>query len=140
LWRKSEEMKNRVVGSITFALGLLVALTPRYILPVCEWAGKKPMNCGYMGRAEIFIGVIVISIAVGAFLSRGAEALRWLMLVGLVTGVMVVLLPQVLGYCPSSQMPCHYSTVPMLRLLGGLLVITSVAGIVMAKPGARENS
>jgi hypothetical protein len=129
-------MKNRVVGSITFALGLLVALTPRYILPVCEWAGKKPMNCGYMGRAEIFIGVIIISIAVGVFFSKGAEALRWLMLVGLVAGVTVVLLPQVLGYCPSSQMPCHYSTVPMLRLLGGLLVITSIAAAFISRRDA----
>ncbi len=130
-------MKNKVIGSIVFALGLLVALTPRYILPVCEWAGKKSgMNCGYMGRAEILIGLIVISIAIGTFLSKGAEALRWLMLVGLVTGVAVVLVPQVLGYCPSSQMPCHYGAVPMLRLLGGLLAITSAAGIVIAKPRA----
>jgi hypothetical protein len=127
-------MKNKLVGSIVLALGLLVALTPRYILPVCEWAGKNPMNCGYMGRAEILIGLIVISIAVGTFFSKGAEALRWLMLVGLVTGVAVVFVPQVLGYCPSSQMPCHYSTVPMLRLLGGLLAITSAAGIVIARP------
>jgi hypothetical protein len=129
-------MKNKVVGSIVFALGLLVALTPRYILPVCEWAGKKPMNCGYMGRTEILIGLIVISIAAGVFFSKSVEALRWLMLVGFVTGVVVVLAPQVLGYCPSSQMPCHYGTVPMLRLLGGLLVITSIAAAFISRRDA----
>jgi hypothetical protein len=55
-------MRNRTAGSIVFVLGLLVALTPRYILPVCEFAGKKPMNCGFMGRTEILIGIIVIAL------------------------------------------------------------------------------
>jgi hypothetical protein len=94
------------------------------------------MNCGYMGRAEILIGVIVISIAVGIFFSKGTEALRWLMLVGLVTGVTVISVPQVLGYCPSSQMPCHYGTVPMLRLLGGLLAITSIISAFITRRSA----
>lgn len=127
--------RNRVAGAIVFALGLLLALTPRFILPVCEFAGKKAMNCGYMGRTEIFLGVIVISIAVGVFFSRGAEALRWLMLVALVTGAVVIMVPQVLGYCPSAQMPCHYGTVPMLRLLGILLLITSAVGLLLSIRG-----
>jgi len=127
--------RNRIAGAAVFALGLLLSLTPRYILPVCEFAGKSPMNCGYMGRAEIFMGTIVVSIGAGAFFSKGAEALRWLMLVGLVAGAASILLPQVLGYCPSSQMPCHYGTVPMLRLLGGALIITSASGLALAFRG-----
>lgn len=131
-------MKNRVVGAIIFALGLLTTLTPRFILPVCEFAGKRPMDCGFMGRAETFIGAIVISIGVGVFFSRGIEALRWLMLVALVTGVAVIAVPPVLGYCPSAQMPCHYGTVPMLRFLGILLLITSAIGLVISKKGQAE--
>ena len=132
--------KNRIAGSIVFVLGLLVALTPRYILPVCEFAGKKPMNCGFMGRTEILIGIIVISIAVGTFLSKGAEALRLLMLVAVVTGATVLLVPEVLGYCPSSQMPCHYGTVPMLRLLGMLLVIVSSVGLALSRGGEPQST
>ncbi len=133
-------MKNRAIGSIVFAIGLLVSLTPRFILPVCEFAGKKAMDCGFMGRAEILFGGIIMAVAVGAFLSRGAEALRWLMLVALVTAATVLAVPQVLGYCPSAQMPCHYGTVPMIRLLGVLLVITAVVGMLLSRQGLSETA
>jgi hypothetical protein len=126
-------MLNKIAGSIVFALGLLIALTPRYILPVCEWAGKKPMICGHTGRAEIFIGVIIVSIGLGALLSKSAEAIKWLMLVALVSGVAVILVPQVIGYCPSAQMPCHYGAVPLLRLLGGSLAVSSVVIMVLSR-------
>lgn len=125
--------KNKVFGAIIFALGLLTTLSPRFILPVCEFAGKEPMDCGFMGRAEMFIGAIVISVGVGIFFSRGLEALRWLMLVSLVTGAVVIAVPPVLGYCPSAQMPCHYGAVPMLRFLGILLIVTSAVGLLMSK-------
>ncbi|MGD2080750.1 MAG: DUF4418 family protein [Nitrospirota bacterium] len=130
--------KNKVVGAIIFALGLLTTLSPRFILPVCEFAGKSPMDCGFMGRAEMFTGAIVISIGVGAFFSRGVEALRWLMLVSLVTGVVVIATPHVLGYCPSAQMPCNYGAVPMLRFLGILLIITSAVGLIISRAGRSE--
>lgn len=134
-------MKNKAVGSIVFAIGLLVSLTPRFILPVCEWSGKQSgMNCGYMGRTEIFLGAIIISVAVGTFFSRGTESLRWLMLVALVTAATVLAVPQVLGYCPSAQMPCHYGTVPMIRLLGVLLIITAIVGMLLSRQGLSETA
>ncbi len=131
-------MRNRVAGAITFAFGLLAALTPRYIMPVCEFAGKKKMYCGYMGRAEVFLGVIVVAVAIGAFASKGQEALRWLMFVAFVSGASIIMLPEVLGYCPSTQMPCNYGTVPLLRLLGVLIIITSAVGFMLSMKRARE--
>lgn len=126
-------MKNKVFGSVFLILGALVFLTPRYILPVCELYGKARMACSYTGEAELFMGLIMVSIAVGAFFSKVPEALRWLMFVAFFAGLSVILIPEVLGYCPSPRMPCHYGTVPMLRLLGGLSVIGSAVGFVISR-------
>jgi hypothetical protein len=127
-------MKSRIFGSALLIFGLLITLTPRYILPVCEFYGKPKMACSYMARAELFMGLIILSIAIGAFLSKTPDALRWLMFTALFAGASVIVIPEVLGYCPSPQMPCHYGTVPLLRLLGGLTVITAAVGFVISKP------
>lgn len=122
------------------ALGLLVALTPLYILPVCEFAGKSAMNCGFMGRAEVFIGLITLSVGVGLLLSKGTETLRWMMPAVFVSALSVIFMPHLLGYCPSSQMPCHYGTVPMLHFLGGLLALGALAGFALSFRGYRALS
>lgn len=116
-----------------FVLGALVSLTPRYILPVCEFYGKQRMACSYTGEAELFVGLIMVSISLAAFLSKVKETLKWLMFVAFFAGLSVILIPEVLGYCPSPNMPCHYGTVPLLRLLGGLSVLGSLAGLVMSR-------
>lgn len=121
-------MKNRVFGAIFFIIGGLVALTPRYILPVCEYYGKPVMDCSYTAKAEYFAGFVIIAIGVGAFLSKGAEALRWLMFVALVAMVSVIVVPEVMGFCPNPRMYCNYGTVPMLRFLGGLGIVASAVG------------
>lgn len=126
-------MGNRVLGFMFFLLGVLIALTPVYILPVCEFHGKPKMVCSYTGMAEIFVGLIILSIGVGAFLSK--VSVKWLMFVAFFAGASVIFVPEVLGYCPSPRMPCHYGTVPMLRLLGGLTVVVSVTGFAISKEG-----
>jgi hypothetical protein len=118
---------------VFFVLGALVSLTPRYILPVCEFYGKQRMACSYTGEAELFVGLIMVSISLAAFLSKVKETLKWLMFVAFFAGLSVILIPEVLGYCPSPNMPCHYGTVPLLRLLGGLSVLGSLAGLVMSR-------
>ncbi len=123
-------MKHRVFGIVLFILAVLVLLTPRYILPVCEFTGKQRMACSYMGFAEMFVGLIALSTAMGVFVSKTAEALGLLMLVSGVSGVSVIFMPRVLGYCKNPDMPCNYGTVPMLGLLGGLLILVSIAGII----------
>lgn len=125
-------MKNRVIGGMLLALALLVVLTPRYIFPVCEYLGKDRMLCTYTGWGEMLLGAVLIAVAVGALMSRTPDALRWLMFVALVGGVVVYAFPSVIGFCRSPQMPCHYGTVPVLRLIGVLMVILSIAGIFLA--------
>ncbi len=121
-----------------FLMGLLVLLTPRYILPTCEFQGLSRMACTYTGTAEMFIGAIVMIAAVGMILSKTYEALRWSGLTTLAAGISVILVPEAIGYCHNSQHPCNYGTVPMLRLLGALIILLSIAGFIISLKGEKS--
>lgn len=121
-----------------FLMGLLVLLTPRYILPTCEFQGLSRMACTYTGTAEMFIGAIVMIAAVGMILSKTYEALRWSGLTTLAAGISVILVPEAIGYCHNSQHPCNYGTVPMLRLLGALIILLSIAAFIISLKGEKS--
>lgn len=125
-------MRNRAIGGVLFFIGLLIILIPRYILPTCEYHGFKVMACSYTGTAEMFAGFIIVVVSAGIFLSRSNEALRWQALTSLAVGITVLMLPEAIGYCHSSEMPCHYGTVPALRLLGALTVLVSLIGFLLS--------
>jgi len=125
-------MRYRITGAVLFLTGLMVLLTPRFILPVCEYQGHPRMACSYTGLSEMFIGAMIISVSVGTFFSKTNESLRWLMLVALTGGLSTMLIPVVLGYCQSSRMPCNYGTIPALRLEGSILIVVSTAGLVLS--------
>ncbi len=113
-------------------------MTPRYILPTCEYQGLSRMACTYTGTAEMFIGAIVMVAAVGMILSKTREILRWLGLTTLAAGISVILVPDAIGYCHNSQHPCNYGTVPLLRLLGGLIILLSLAGFLISFKGEKN--
>lgn len=126
------------LGIALGVLGLLVILSPRYILPVCEFTGKQRMHCTYTANAELFVGFLMVSLAVGIIASSSPDALRWLMFSALVSGISVIIVPEVLGYCPSPMMPCHYGSVPMLRTLGLLTIILSIIGLIYSRKGIKN--
>ncbi len=125
-------MINRIFGVIFFVGGLLVLLVPRFILPVCEYQGYNPMACSHTALAEMFVGFVTMAGATGLFFSKGADGLRWLSFTVLATGVSVLWIPEAIGYCHSSRMPCNYGTIPVLRLLGVLIVLLSMAGFLLS--------
>lgn len=125
-------MMNRIFAVLFFLTGLMVLLVPRFILPVCEYQGYSPMACSHTAVAEMFMGVIVMAAAIGLFFSSGSDGLRWLSFTTLASGVSVIWIPQAIGYCHSGQMPCNYATIPVLRLLGALTVLISLAGFLLS--------
>ncbi|MBF0559806.1 MAG: DUF4418 family protein [Nitrospirae bacterium] len=132
-------MKNKIIGGLLLFVGALILLTPRYIFPTCEYQGFKAMACSYTGTAEMFAGFIIITASAGMFFSKSNEALRWLSLTVFAAGVTVVLLPEKIGYCHSSEMPCHYATVPALRLFGALTLIISLTGMMITLRKTGDN-
>lgn len=127
-------MKNKIFAAILIVLGLLVATTPRYIVPVCEFTGRAKMACSYMGLTEILFGLLLLAIAIGLFITKKGP-IRGLMFVALAAGVLVIVSPEVIGYCPSHKMPCNYGTVPVMRLLGMAVVVTSIVGLIKGGEG-----
>ncbi len=131
-------MTNWKFGIPFFLIGLLVVLVPRYILPVCEYQGYNPMSCSHTATAEMFLGFVVMATALGLSFSRGSEGLRWLSLPMLAAGVSVLWVPDAIGYCHSSRMPCNYATVPVLRLLGVLMVLLSLVSFLLSFRGEKK--
>ncbi len=125
-------MRYRITGILLFFAGSMIVLTPRFILPVCEYQGHPRMACSYTGLSEMFIGAIIIAASVGTFFSKTNESLRWLMLVVFTGGLTIMLIPVVLGYCQSSRMPCNYGTIPALRLEGLTVLAVSTAGFILS--------
>lgn len=125
-------MINRKFGVILFLTGLLVVLTPRYILPVCEYQGYKEMACSHTGKSEMFMGFIVMAASIGTFFSKTPDTLRWSAFTTLASGISVIVIPEAIGYCHSSGMPCNYGTIPVLRLIGGLIILTSLTAFLFS--------
>lgn len=80
----------------------------------------------------MFIGFLLISLSIAIFFSISREALKWLMFIAFFDGLSVILLPTALGYCANPNMPCHYGTVPLLRLLGIVIIIISILGFAIS--------
>lgn len=129
---------NWKFGIMLLLTGLLVVLTPRFILPTCEYQGFSKMACSDTGTAEMFIGVMIMASSGGLFFSKSRENLRWLSFSALVGGVSVVWIPEAIGYCHSGRMPCNYGTVPVLRLLGVLIILLTLAGFSLSFKGDKN--
>jgi len=125
-------MKNKIIGGLLLPMGALIFFIPRYIFPTCYYHGFHLMACSYMGTAEMAVGFIIMAVACGMLLSKSDEALRWLSLTALATGITVLVLPDAIGYCHSSDMPCNYATVPALQLFGSIVLLLSLTGMAIS--------
>lgn len=115
-------------------LGLLTALTPYYIFPVCQATvaaasgAAIPMKCFWMARAVLGQGMIVMF--AGALLafssSPGVRLGASLML--LPVSLVTALLPTwLIGVCMNEAMPCHMGTLPALCLLSLFTALSAAA-------------
>jgi hypothetical protein len=116
-----------VLGVAIVALGVLVAVTPWYIFPVCEMFGmyattsagtKMLMPCGYTARAETGVAAPMLILA-GAILtlSKTKETRRAVGILSVGLGALVLLLPTyITGMCADPQSPCRTGTLPALVL------------------------
>lgn len=119
----------KIMGAVGVALGLLIALTPFQLAPVCQKllelkTGKMVhMRCHYTGQAEVFLGVTIAIISLMYLFSKFSNVQKYLGAVLAVLGIVVIFLPTNfgIGVC-MSPMECH-TTAKVLYVLGGLLVI-----------------
>lgn len=124
---------KKLIAFCAFAGGLLLVLIPRYILPACEYVGYAHMHCGDTARAEFMAGSVLMAIGIATFFLER----RLLLITSAVTAIIVYgvsfWLPDKIGYCMSSRMPCNYGMVPGIRFIdtiGALILIVAVINLV----------
>jgi hypothetical protein len=131
-----DDMKQRLIFGIPFALiGLLIAIGPYTLFPVCESMGTMIMKCFWTRRAELGIGAVIAILGFLTILIRSREARLSLAIGVFLNGILALLIPTVLiGVCADPREPCHLLTLPSLSVLSGILIAFSLLnGILLAR-------
>ena len=127
-------------------LGLLIALVPLCLFPVCEAGiatasgGSVPMKCYWTARVSLGSGGLVAFAGVLLLLCAKHPFCLGVALMAIPAGLLVILAPtQLIGVCPGEQMACHMGTLPALSLLGGLVILVAT-GIAIRSGRAKATS
>ena len=129
----------KVAAFSLIILAVLIAIVP--IFSDCQSHGRMitladgreiPMKCHWSGRAELGLGLPLLTVGLAMVFSRRKESLRNLGIVGITLGIVTILLPTILiGVCGSPDMPCHSIMMPALVLMGILVAGISLAVAIM---------
>lgn len=125
-------MKNKVLAIITIIFGLLAALGPKTIFPVCK-AGEMKMRCFYTARWELVVGVAAVITGI-LLLIISKEIIRAVLSgVQIILGVFIVLIPTaIVGVCGSPMMHCVTVTRPALIVIGTLHIVVSSTALIVS--------
>ncbi|HHY28128.1 MAG TPA: DUF4418 family protein [Desulfitobacterium dehalogenans] len=129
----------KIIGGLGVVLGLLIALTPFHLAPVCQrllelTTGKMVhMRCHYTGQGEVFLGIIIVLVSLIYLFNKTIFAQKSLGGVLMILGLGVIILPTNLGIgvC-MNPMECH-TTAKVLYVLGGLTIIDGLVAVFQEK-------
>jgi hypothetical protein len=131
-------MKKRLIFGIPFtAIGLLIALGPYTLFPVCEVMGDMFMKCFWTRRAELGIGIIIAVLGVLSILFKPAR----LGIAVFLNGVLALLIPAILiGVCDHAHASCRVLALPSLLILSAILIaIAVINGIALFKSSGESS-
>lgn len=144
--------KNIILGSILIILGLLIAVGPQTIFPVCGAKANteksqsmsenmnmssegnngatamspKKMACNYTAKAEIGAGVLIAVFGILFLVLKEDKTKLGIGIASALQGILVILYPTVLtGVCGSVHMGCNAVTRPALVILGVITLLIS---------------
>ena len=121
-------------------LGVLVALIPVALFPVCEsdhlgWVTeyRPTMRCFWYGQAEILLGICTSVAGLALLLrpTRDGGFVVGCILIALGAAIFLVSLNGVIGsVCAHAHSRCQIGTKPATRLAGGLTCLVGVGLLV----------
>jgi hypothetical protein len=133
----------KVLGIVVVVLALVIGIVPQFTN--CQYAGSSlqlangktaPMKCFWTAQAELAVaGPLVVLGGVLAF-TRRRETRGLLSLMGVVLGAFTIALPtDLIGVCSATMKSAACNTIeqPTLILSGGLVIVASLVGLVIAR-------
>jgi len=137
----------KIIGVILVILALCAIIIPQ--LYTCQYHGKAirctepsltiPMKCLYSARAEIPMGVILAFVGGFLFFSKQRETRRMLSILGVLSGIFILLLvvgkgfpAPLIGVCLKPDMPCVIITQPACYAIGIITIVTSLVAVALS--------
>ena len=132
---------KKLITVTAIVSGFLLLVVPRYILPACEYLGHPAMHCSDTARAEFVTGGLLIALGIASALLRLKASGIVCSGASLILYVVAFRLPDIFGYCHSTQMPCNYGMVPGVRFVAVLsAIIMAIAFIGSMKTYRKKGS
>lgn len=153
----ASDNKNRIfiLAGIFVILGLLIAITPWYLFPICGAGSSSAassgmtmgtesshqmamtsgthMKCWYTGEAETGVGAILVLTGLALLVLQRRVPQKVFGILAIILGIGTVLIPTIIiGVCKAPDAPCRTGTLPALVLFGILTLITGLY-LVLAK-------
>lgn len=121
---------KHVIGALILLLGVLIAIGPFTIFPVCGVTSggdaMMPMRCLGTAKAELAAGGLITLLGILLLVLKSGRARLWLSLLAVLAGAAAFLIPNVLvGVCGSVHMACRALTLPALSVLSAFTVIAA---------------
>ena len=132
---------NRYISGVFYIItGLLAAIGPQFIFPVCEDMADKRMKCFWTGRAEIGVGAVIAFLGIVILLVASDEVRIGIVSALTALFVNVLLIPDVLiGVCGSNHMRCKSLTLPALNILGAVGIVFGIVNIFFLIKKVKRN-
>ena len=125
--------KKYIFGGIFILFGVMLALLPNKIAPVCHVEeGAKMMKCFWTGRALFGTGILLAVLNIFFCITKSAQ-------IGIaVSNILIALyaaaVPTVLiGTCKMPTMMCNAHTKPAVFLTAGLFIIANAIYLILAR-------
>ena len=120
--------RKKILGYISAIIGLLLALAPKFITPVCPpMENGMFMKCHWMGNMTIGIGAVILVLAIILIVVKDSKISLGLSISNIAIGILEILNTHVLiGGCMKADMACRAKTIPFCTLLSGILVLVNI--------------
>lgn len=130
---------NAIIALTLLVLGIILAVGPWVLFPICEVEGMLqpnglPMPCGFTARAEMVAGSLLFIGGLLLFFAKSNETKRVIAILSTAIGVWSVLIPvYLIGVCKNLDHPCVLETKPSLLIVGAAVVIVSLVLLYMTR-------
>ncbi len=137
-------IKQNIFHIINIILGLIVALTPFQLFPVCTMESEMggPMKCYWSGKAMVYIGIAMLVISLVSLLlnKKFVNYISYILVA--VSGTLIYLIPTRVikigekvvdgwecGLCGMPMMSCNTTTMPAIKTIMIIVLIVNIVAL-----------